>query len=408
MAPGFAGCWDKIELEEQGYVAVIGMDKGKGNNVRITFQITNPQTIAPGNQGSNAANKSIIIAIDAPGILSARELVTTSFTRRITLAHAKAIIVGEDFAQTDRFFQSLEGSLRDKELRRAMTLIVSRESAEDFIRKNEPVLEDRMHKYYEFMGRRWKDTALVPPMSNINRFIQRTESKGSLFLSIYATAKEMAHKEGADEGGYIPGQIEREGGNPAEMIGAAVFRNGKMVGRLSGNDMRLVSFLREEIETKSMLVTFEDPLDPNYRIGARIEREKKTRVKVDVSNSRPEIDVMVPLSMEILAIPSFIPYVEDLSKQAYLEKYLEDYLEKISMQLIEKTQQEFKGDPFRWNLAVRREFLDLEEYQKYDWIKRYPEAVVNLSYDIKFTNFGKQLNPPQKPKQNEDLNDSVL
>jgi spore germination protein KC len=105
---------------------------------------------------------------------------------------------------------------------------------------------------------------------------------------------------------------------------------------------------------------------------------------------------------------AILSVVEDLSKQAYLENYLEGYLKKVSMQFIKKTQEEFKGDPFRWNLAARRKFFTVEEYQKYDWTKHYPEAVVNLSYDIKLKGFGKQLNPPEKPKQNKDLEDNIM
>ena len=38
-----SGCWDRMEIEDIGYVAVIGIDDGDFDNLRITFQITNPQ-----------------------------------------------------------------------------------------------------------------------------------------------------------------------------------------------------------------------------------------------------------------------------------------------------------------------------------------------------------------------------
>lgn len=406
IMPLLSGCWDAEELEEEGYVAAIGLDKGRERNLRVTFQITNPKTISAGRSaGGGSTIKAETTSLDAPSIMSARELLSVSTTRRISLSHAKVIIVGEDFARDETFFRYLEASLREKEMRRIMTVIVSRENAEDFIKNNNPILEDRMQKYYEFMSRRWKDTGLVPPYANLNRFMQRTEAKGSVFLAIYATNKKLITKKGSDEGAYLPGELEREGGNVAELIGAAVFRGAKMIGRLNGNEMRLVSLLRQEPETKQMLVTFTDPLNSKYRIDSRILRSKSTKIKVDIQSETPYVDVTVPIEMDILGIPSFVNYPEDQEKQKFLKNYLENYLEKISMTLVEKTQKEFNGDPFQWELAVRKKFTTVEDYEKYDWMKHYPEAKVDIHYKITIRSFGKQLKPPDDPKQKSESTD---
>lgn len=412
IIPFLTGCWDAIELEEEGYVAAIGLDKGAEKNVRVTFQVTNPKTISAGRGdggGGGGQIKSEITSLDAPSIMSARDLISAATTRKLSLSHAKVIIVGEDFAKDKTFFRFVEASLREKEMRRITTLIISRERAEEFIRNNNPTLEDRMQKYYEFMARRWKDTGLVPPFANLNRFMQRTESRGSLFLAIYATTKKVVTKKGADEGAYYPGEIEKAGGNIAELIGASVLKDGRMIGKLNGNEMRLVSMLREEPETKQMLVTFIDPLDSKFRIDTRIIRSKKTKIKVDMNGDETSIDVTIPIQMDILGIPSFVNYPEDLDKQKFLKNYLERYLEKISTTLVEKTQKEFKGDPFQWDLNARKKFLTFDEYEKYNWMKHYTEANVSIHYDVSIRSFGKQLRPPVDPqeKQGGSENDSI-
>ena len=38
------GCWDRVELEEQAYVIVIGIDQGKGNLLSVTYQIANTES----------------------------------------------------------------------------------------------------------------------------------------------------------------------------------------------------------------------------------------------------------------------------------------------------------------------------------------------------------------------------
>ncbi|MCM0650968.1 Ger(x)C family spore germination protein [Clostridium swellfunianum] len=400
--PMLAGCWDKTELEDIGYVAAIGIDKGAERNVRITFQITNPKVIGGGRSGGGQNDtKAEVIALEAPSLATARDLLTVTATRRISLAHAKVIVVGEKFARDESFFRHIESSLRDKEMRRIMTLIVSKETAEEFIKNNDPLLEDRMQKYYEFMSRRWKDTGYVPPFANLNRFMERTEVGQSLFLAVYASSKERTPRRGADEGAYLPGQLDRAGGSPAELVGSAVFKNGKMIGVLDGNETRLVSMMRQEPETKSFVTSFVDPLDNKYRIDTRIFRLKRSKIELDIQGDNTTIYVNVPLTMDVVGIPSFINYAEDKEKQKFLEDYLEKYMAKISVRLIEKTQQEFGGDPFQWELAARRKFFTQEEYKKYSWAKHYPEAKVNISYDITISSFGKQLNPPEDPSKME-------
>jgi Ger(x)C family germination protein len=394
------GCWDKIELEEQGYVGVIGMDKGKGNKISITFQITNPQTggIQQSQLGGESQGKSAIITFDAVGPLTARDISTITVARKIDLSHAKAIVIGEEFARSEDFFHVLEATLRDKQLRLSTTIIVSREKASEFIRNNKPLLDDKGQKFYEFMSTRWKDTALVP-LSDLNRFMQRTETNESLFLSIYGSTRQYAEKNGENEADYLPGQLKIESKNDVELIGSAVFKKGKMIGKITGDETRLNELLREKPEFESMLISFPDPIDKKYRIEGRLTKRKRTKISLDISGNRPRIYVYVPISIEILSIPSFIDYVENKKMQSLLKKSIEKYMLEKSMALINKTQTEFKGEPFMWELVVRRKFLNYDDYKSYGWMDKYADADVYISYDVSLIGFGKQLAPPKFPSK---------
>lgn len=412
FVPLLSGCWDVVELEEEGYVAAIGVDEGRNNNVNVTFQITNPKAgggAGAGGTSGGSLKRSDTITIEARGILTARDLVSVSITRRISLAHSKIIIVSEKFAKTDTFFQLLEAALRDKEMRRAMTIMVSKEDASEFIRKNVPVLEERPQKFYEFMSKRWMDTGFVPPFSNLNRFMQRSEQGESLFLITYGTTRDVIDKVAKEGIDYLPGQLKMKGGNPTEIIGAAVFKEGKMIGRLNGEEVRLVTLLRAKPEVKYMLSTFPDPLAKGDIVAGRIIKQKKTKVKVDVSGANPKIDVTVPISIEILGIKSFIDYPENLNKQEILKKSIAEYLENKSIDLVKKTQAELEGDPFLWEMAARGKFLTYDEYMAYDWKKKYKEAKVSIKYDVKLKSFGKQLNPPKTTEaESENKSDNEL
>lgn len=401
IMPLLDGCWDKVDLEEDGYVAAIGLDEGRKNSVKVTFQITNPKAggNAAGTTSGGSEKRSDTITVEAPGILIARDLVGANITRRIALSHSKIIIVGEKFAKTDRFFRFIEAALREKEMRRAMTIMVSREEASEFIKENTPVLEERPQKFYEFMSKRWQESGFVPPFSNLNRFMQRTEQGESVFLVTYGTAKDVIDKEPSNQLDFLPGQLKKEGGNPTEIIGAAVFKGGEMIGRMNGEEVRLTSLLRSKPEVKDMLFPFPDPKFEEQSVGGRIIKQKNTKVKIDISSDHPKIDVTVPISIEILSIPSFTDYIEDLNKQEILKKSIAKYMEKESMKLVKKAQTEFEGDPFLWELSARGRFLTYDEYKAYNWTKKFKEAEVSIRYDIKLRSFGKQLNPPKLKKE---------
>lgn len=394
------GCADKKELEEQAFVSVIGLDRGMGNNIRLTFQIINVNYGATAKTAGNlGGEKTETITFEAPDIVSARDLANVSVSRRIVLSHAKVLVVGEEFAKEDDFFKILESNLRDRELRRGIQLIVSKEKASEFIRGNNPKLESRINKFYEFMFQRWKETGLVP-VSDLNKYLQRSEEDTSLYLAVYGTTRKFDPKlEGGHESDYFPGELAMEGGNPTEIIGAAVFKSGKMIGALSGEETRIVSLLRKDPDVRSMIYTVPDPVDDRYRVTLRIIRNKKTKVVINTSDENPKVDVNVPLVVEVLAIPSLKNYVEDLTNQKLLKTHISDYLKEKSEFLVKKTKFSFASEPFLWELQVRKNFPTYDQYKAYDWLSKYNDATININYDIEVKRFGKQLSPPKTPSE---------
>ena len=92
-----SGCWDKNELEERGYVVVLGIDKNKEDHmVDVTFQIENPQVGSTSVAMAQNEPPSDIITITATDILSAKELANSIVSREIDLSQLQTIVIGED------------------------------------------------------------------------------------------------------------------------------------------------------------------------------------------------------------------------------------------------------------------------------------------------------------------------
>jgi len=143
------GCWDKLEVEEQAYVIAVGIDKTQQKGIyEITYQVANPQ----GGSGSATGDKAEeppdqTITIKVPGIIAGKDTANAIISRRLNFYHMNYIIVSEELARTDEFFPLVESLIRDREISRKSTLIISREKASAFLNAEKSKTETRRHKY---------------------------------------------------------------------------------------------------------------------------------------------------------------------------------------------------------------------------------------------------------------------
>jgi len=387
------GCWDKLELEEQAFVVVLGLDKAADNLVSVTFQIANPQVGSSDKGVAENEPPSDIITFLAPDILSAKELANSVITRKISFAHLRTVIVGQSFAKEKLFQHIMGSSVRDPEMRREIHMVVTKEKAAQFIRKNKSQLETRPHKYYQFMQERWRDTGYVP-YSTLNRYLQRLSSD-TLFLAIYATTKQADTTAKQDDDDYIAGEVRAKGGDPAQMIGSAVLKEGVMIGTMTGEETRMALLLRRKSLTHSFLMTIPDPLNKRYRLTLRLIKDGNTDIRMNLRQDPIKVHVKIPLRVQVLSIPSFVDYRSDPAKQRVLHEELRSYLHDHIMELVGKVQREYRGEPFLWHLHARKQFMTWHGYEQYDWSKHFADAKVTTDFDLEIESFGKQAAPPK-------------
>ncbi len=383
------GCWGSSELEENAYAVVIGLDKAEDHMVEVTFQIANPQVGSTETGAAQSEPPSDIVTVTAPDILSAKELANSIVSRKLNLDHLRTIIIAEDFAKTKLAHHTIASSIIDPEMRRENNIIVRKEKASEFINKNNPKLETRPHKYYMFMQKRWRDTGFVP-YSTLNRYFQRLS--GELFLAIYATTeKDEIVKKNEDD--YLAGQVPQKSGDPVQMIGSAVFKDGKMIGTLTGAETRISLFLRPKGLSHSVIQSYPDPINDQYRISVRMMKKGKTKVKIDTKTNPTEVKVTVPVALQVFSNPSLSNYTTNLKNQQRLKESIKDTLEKETIDFIKKTQDEFKSEPFLWYLEARQTFWTIDEYTQYNWPKKYSEAKIEVNFNVEIENLGEQLKP---------------
>ncbi|MGM8216665.1 Ger(x)C family spore germination C-terminal domain-containing protein [Bacillaceae bacterium W0354] len=285
-----------------------------------------------------------------------------------------------------------------------MTLIffVTKEPTLDFYTNLKPKLESRPHEYLEVILERGAQIGLIP-QSYLMHYFRITEADADLFIAPYGSSQhEKTPKHKSSESDFIAGNMAYEGStNNTNFVGSAVFKEGKMIGKLTGEETRLSILLNNTIDASDVLATFPDPFNEKYRNTVRIFKKQKNKISMNLSNGAPKINVMIPMEVEVLTDHGMVNYAEDKTKRDILKESIKEHLLKSLEKLVEKTQKEFKGEPFGWSLVARKNFLTIPEYDEFNWMEKYPTMDVSISLDIKFGEFGRQSELPNLKKVRE-------
>jgi spore germination protein KC len=391
------GCWDQKELDQKAYVIGIGLDhhdiEGK---VKVTYIIANPEAGSQQSSGGTNEPPQETITIVADDFISSRNTANTVISKEISYDLLRVIIVSEELAREKNFIRWIYSAAKDREIKRSTQLIVTKEKAAKFIANNKPKLETRPHKYFEFMLERGQETGLIPD-TDLNDFFRVTESDADLFLAIYATAeKEDSDRRNLSDDDFMAGEIQVEGvTNDAQFIGSAVFMEGVMIGKITGEETRISSLLDDTWNVEDFKTTFQDPFDERFRISARVTKTKNNKYRFEQHFGRPVIEIVVPLFIEVLSDPSMINYAKNKGKTEELKMSMTTKIEENLTEFIKQTQEEFKGDTFHLSIPIRKEFGTLKEFRDFDWMKSYPNAQITVNVDIRFGEFGRQTKFPK-------------
>jgi len=430
MALSSAGCWDRSEIDELGYILALGVDPAPKGDWFYTIWLAVPRKMAPGAGGGGGGGaaggpqRSInVTTIEAASLGTALQMMNTYIARRMTLEHAKAIVVSETQARSD-MISILASAVRFREFRRNTMIVVTRGTARDFLEKNVPSIEENPARWLELMLGHEAWNGFIP-RSTAHEFLLEEESEAMLPVTVLAGINERATKplpgstKGSDgkpdpsggsgsdqpasprlpplfvDGAYLPGEVPRSGANEAELIGAAVFRGAKMVGELNGDEVRLTGLLRGK--ARRFFAAEPDPKFPGYYVGLDIRRAREPSVRVSFDGERPIVDVNVRLEGEITSIQSLYDWTTAENLSVLQEATARD-LQKRMQNLVRRSQQEFHGDIFDFGDRARGHFLLWKDWADYDWNRHFPQAQVNLQVTFELRRVGLQLSPPPPPE----------
>ena len=391
------GCWGSRETDEIAYVLVVGLDKGEKDNIVVTVSIANPRTIAGvsggggggGGGGGPESKGTIVLSVETYAPAALVNLFNTTINRQMSLSHTRAYVFSEELARegVGKWFLTFA---RYREVRGTAQIFVCRGKAKDFIEKNNPSLELNPTKQFELIAYLSKSHGLYPT-THFGDFYSDIKSRAieasAPLVAIHEGGLESA-KPGVSKGGdialgkYIAGEVPISGGNKAQAIGTAVFREDKMVGYLNGQETRYYLMIRGLFEHG--FTSIPDPftegpeLETSY-IGFQIHQGRSPKYTTHIDeDGNVSIDVEIFLEPEIIASTSSVSF-ERQDLKTILEEAFSRYIEQGCNTLVKRTQEEFKSDIFGFGYQVKHNFWTIPPWEEFKWLARYPDAQVNIT-----------------------------
>lgn len=412
-----SGCGSHYEPDALSYVLLIGIDEGTQNTLRVSFMIANPKELAGGSgaqSGTGGGNEikgtaSPVATVESPSLYAAMNMVNTFVGRKISLMHAKGIIFSEKMARDGSMALFIPALTQYRETRGTAFLAVTKDKPEKILQEMKPLLEANPAKYIELLAATSQYTGFIPSIQ-LQEFYNESKVEGIAPVSIlFASSKHKLSEDGKGnfrrEGAYVAGQMSKKGGVALEAMGAAVFRDGVMVGELTGDETTLQAMLRGKF--KRGIFSMEDPLKPKNILSMDVVSARKPKIKVSLTNQGAVIDVKISLEGNLLGATSTIDYA--LPKyRPILEKAFADMIQKQAEDLVIKTQQEYKADILGFGTKARHLVLTQKQWQNLKWRELYEQAEVNVEVDYKLRRTGNLLRimPLVKPEQGIDEGDN--
>jgi len=383
------GCYDYTEPDERAWVLALGVDKGKQNLVTVTSVVAVPKAIAGGGQsgsGGGGQGGFFTVSFEAPTVLGSLEMVNAVVDRRVNLSHIKWIVFSREQAEEgiDSYLAPL---VRYQEFRRSSQVVVCEGRAEDFLAKGQPTLEDNVGKFYELMQQGWQYTEFIG-FDTFHQFYYKSENPGvepvAQLAAVAAQQPVYPDSTVKSVGAYQAGRIPRQGGGKIEIMGGAVFDEGRMVGTLNGNELAVQKLFFGTL--KRTVVNVSDPIQPDKFIVVDLLPRQKPRVDINIDGGRPQITAQVKVEGEIMSLQSGEHY-ETPDRLPMVEQAVEKLIGEDINATIEKSQQ-LESDFLGFGLHAQKLFATWPQWEAYDWEAKYPDADITVTVDYKLRRTG--------------------
>ncbi|PLS01391.1 Ger(x)C family spore germination protein [Neobacillus cucumis] len=363
-----SGCWSRVEINERAFVTTILVDKGKGGNIDVTLTFPLPNRMATGQSGSSETSGKPYSTLTYSGvnISQAFHKMQVDIPRRISFGQTKVVIIGNGMAR-EGITKILEFIIREPSLNINLAMFVAPGKAKDIINMV-PAFERSQSRILSGFSR-----SQIALLTTPKDFFETVN--GDMAVSILKVGKR---------------KMVSENGKKAVWVGTdgiALFKNYKMVGKLSTYEGRGALWLRNTIIRA--LVTIKSPTD-HKDINLSVITAK---TKIRPSKKEPyTFDIHINVEDDLSESDSTI----DLSRESNIRK-----LELIAERDIENRikaallmTKKAGTDAFQFGEYLSWSKPKIWKKAKGNWSSIYKDQVkINVYVDLKIKRRGTENNP---------------
>ncbi|MGO4371075.1 Ger(x)C family spore germination protein [Paenibacillus sp. MCAF20] len=380
-----AGCWDRIELEQRGFVIGVAIDevekksfseqqvsddqsnrKDSMQKFKVTFQVVVPAALkmAEPKGGVSSSKAYFNVHVEGRTMQDVLAKLSSQLSRQPFLEHLKLIIVSEKVAATKYGFANvLDYFLRNNDARRNVSVMIAKGEASralDIMPKSErtPVL------FINNISRNGKELMRIhmdTRIGDVHEYLLKHES---------FTLQKLTVKNG-----------------DASLIGASVMdsKTNSLIGFLNESETQGLNYITGnnsrgliEVEVEDNLVVFE------------VERSKK-EIKVNASDPK-HLNFHVVITMEGSISEAFEreDYLSDTTLDN-LEKKVEAAVVKLTEETISKTRDEYKKDVLGFAAYLRENKPSIWQEVEENWdngINYFSKSDITTSVTVKIRRIG--------------------
>ncbi len=431
----FTGTHSVQSVDDLAYAIALGLDVGDNENLKVTFQFTMPT--ASSESGSGEASPSVIDSVEANSIDSAISLMNTYVSKEINLSHCKVIIISEELAKKG-IEKEIYSLVNKVQIRPDNNVIITTCTAKEYIESVSPSLENLVAKFYEILPRSSEYTGYTID-AELGEFFNKlvcetcqptailgnlasddsknsssgssdskdSEKSGSAEKTQEADgsnedeeaknaegsekseeqqkskesedSKKSEKSQGGSSGESEQGSKTKSAKNGIENIGTAVFKDDKLVGKLTSSETLAHLLLTSEL--KSCNISVNNPENENDKIDLLLTVNHSPKSEVYIANGIPYIKTSVTVDAKISSIDNLSQKMteERLNK---IEESASNYLKTLIYSYLYKTSKEFHSDIAGFGKYALGKFETMKEFEDYDWLNHYQYAFFEVETNV--------------------------
>lgn len=347
-----AGCWDRVEIEDRGFVVGVAIDPAdtdierKGNTkgkrrYLVTDQFVIPAGLQAGAAEGGGREKAYFnLAIQGESMMEIAKILTTRSSRSPYMQHLELIVIsGEIIKESLRLQDILDFYIRHPEMRRGTFIAITKDRAKDVLAVENP--------------------AEKLPVMYILSVMKNNRETGRM---LKPTTIGDIHTELLSGSSYVLPRLLPDQ-NEVTSAGAAAIRgyDNKLVGWVSAEETEGLNFITGEYKGGIIKVKLIDNL-----VAYEIQRAKRY-IKVDTSDKH-RLKVTIEVQTEGMIHESL--ETENFLKRSTindLQKLYDQEIVRLCNDTIEKAQNDFKVDVLGLDEHLSANHPRLWEEIKNDW-----------------------------------------